>query len=77
MSEFPYPFIESLLSITSFKDVLNLLSTNRANQAERNMLIIKKIANIRSNNEVILYSFLKVSSFFEHLIDKNISNLAS
>jgi hypothetical protein len=72
--KFPYPFIESLLLTTSFKDVLNLLSINRANQAERNMLIIKKIVNIRSNNEVILNSVIFHSSF-KDILDKNISNL--
>jgi hypothetical protein len=50
--QFPYPFIESLLLITPFKDVLNLLSINRANQAEHYMLVKKCLFIVRAENKI-------------------------
>lgn len=49
---FPYPFIELLLSLASKQDVLNLLSINKANQAEREWLIQKILLRIGPNNEI-------------------------
>lgn len=50
--QFPYPFIQGLLAITSFRDVLNLLSINKSNQVEHYMLVKKCLFIVKTENKI-------------------------